>query len=157
MTVLANFLRGFTRFIFPKLALIYMLRHLSMFWFYLRKIKPWKQKLLNNTCTCSILFQRKFILTKRIFILAALAKPLLKIGTIFIKAMLLHFFQISFVQIFMTFGESLPFRPDVACKAEVHVCCHCLSQAPVEDRYHTHKSNVAPLHIFRLNTNFHVN
>ncbi len=42
-------------------------------------------------------FVLKQILTKSTFFLTALAEPLLKIGTIFTKAMLLHFLQISCV------------------------------------------------------------
>ncbi len=121
------------------------------------KIKPGKQKFLNNTCTYSILFQSKFILTKSIFIHTTLAEPLLKICTIFTKAMLLHFLQIICVWIFTTFGECSQFRLDVARKVKVHVYRHCLSQAPVEDRYYTHESNVAPLCISKLYSNFHVN
>ncbi len=153
----SKFIKGVLHGLFANLALYTCYGIYLCSGFYLRKIEPGKQKLLNNTCTYSILFQRTFILTKSIFILTALAEPLLKIGTIFIKAMLLHFHKISCVGIFMTIGQCSPFWPDVACKAEVHVYCHCLSQAPAEDRYYTHKSNVASLCIAILYTNFHGN
>jgi hypothetical protein len=92
---------------------------------------------------------------KCIFIVTALAKPLLKIGTMAMKVMLFSFVQLGCVQIFRPFRgvEILP--KNVARKAEVHIYCHCLSQAPVEDRYYTQKGNVAPLPLTRLYTNFY--
>jgi hypothetical protein len=46
------------------------------------------------------------------FIGTALAKPLLKIGTMLRKAKLFHFIQLACVRIFMLFGDFSPFRPE---------------------------------------------
>jgi hypothetical protein len=46
------------------------------------------------------------------FIGTALAKPLLKIGTMLRKAMLFHFIQLARGLIFMPFEDFSPFRPE---------------------------------------------
>jgi hypothetical protein len=48
--------------------------------------------------------------------------------------MLFHFHQLGCMQIFRPFGGVKILPENVACKAEVHVSCHCLSQAPDDDR-----------------------
>ncbi len=117
--MLANFFSGFYTVELPTIGVHMHGIAVVYLWFLLEENRTVEMHVISRnmytppfTSSSRFPIKRKTYLPKCKYSDTALVRPVVKIGTILIKAMLLHFLQLGCISIFTQLGEGSPFRPE---------------------------------------------